>query len=232
MMLWHRNACPVTGPLWGKSTSHWWIPLKKGQQCKALMFSLMYTWKNGWTNTGKANGLRHHVIVMNSRNITMSCKILWCLKGVKYVFVINGFKVSNHPSFWHTLQQQYPWSAHQIWRPHDNFLISNLAASDSEKSYHNMSVCLVSRGPQDAIKHPWNWKWTSLVYKMACHMFKVSPKPIQDYGIGLHLFNTCPSGHISHPDPELSKKATKYITQWKTNIYIFFQLQVFRYVIS
>ena len=28
----------VTGPLWGESTDHWWIPLHKGQWCGALCF--------------------------------------------------------------------------------------------------------------------------------------------------------------------------------------------------
>ena len=28
---WHGKVFHITGPLWGESTSHWWIPLTKGQ---------------------------------------------------------------------------------------------------------------------------------------------------------------------------------------------------------
>ena len=30
MMSWHENTFHITGPLWGESTSQWWIPLTKG----------------------------------------------------------------------------------------------------------------------------------------------------------------------------------------------------------
>ena len=39
------SAC-ITGPLWGESTSHWWIPHTKGQWCRSLIFSLLSAWTN------------------------------------------------------------------------------------------------------------------------------------------------------------------------------------------
>ena len=30
MTSWHGNIFHITGPLWGESTCHWWIPLTKG----------------------------------------------------------------------------------------------------------------------------------------------------------------------------------------------------------
>ena len=38
MTSWHGNALHITGPLWGESTGHQWIPLTKGQQCGSLIF--------------------------------------------------------------------------------------------------------------------------------------------------------------------------------------------------
>ena len=37
-----------------------WIPHKKVQWRGAFMFSLIYAWINGWTNTGEAGDLRCH----------------------------------------------------------------------------------------------------------------------------------------------------------------------------
>ena len=34
----------ITGPLWGESTSDWWIPLIKGQLCGALLILLLSAW--------------------------------------------------------------------------------------------------------------------------------------------------------------------------------------------
>ena len=49
----------ITGPLWGESTSHLWIPLMKVQWCGALMFSLICAWTNSWANNRAAGDLRH-----------------------------------------------------------------------------------------------------------------------------------------------------------------------------
>ena len=36
----------ITGPLWGESTSHWWIPLKKGKYDGAFMLFWVLAWIN------------------------------------------------------------------------------------------------------------------------------------------------------------------------------------------
>ena len=51
------NIFRVTGPLLRESTGHRWIPLK-GQWRRALMFSLICPWTNGWANNRNAGVLR------------------------------------------------------------------------------------------------------------------------------------------------------------------------------
>ena len=41
------------------STSHPWIPCRNSQ-CRALMFSLLLSWKIHWTNSHVTSSLRHH----------------------------------------------------------------------------------------------------------------------------------------------------------------------------
>ena len=41
---WHGNAFGFTGPLCRESTGNRWIPSTKGQQCGALIFSLLLGW--------------------------------------------------------------------------------------------------------------------------------------------------------------------------------------------
>ena len=62
---------PRYWPLCGEFTSPRWIPKHKGQWRLALMFPLIYTWKNGWVNNRKTGDLRRHrshydVIVMTT----------------------------------------------------------------------------------------------------------------------------------------------------------------------
>ena len=54
------NIFRVTGHLCGEFTGDRWIPRKKGQWLRALMFSLFFAWINGWANNGEAGDLRHH----------------------------------------------------------------------------------------------------------------------------------------------------------------------------
>ena len=54
------NIFRVTGPLCGEFTGHRWIPRTKGQLRGALMFSLIYTWTNGWVNNRDAGNLKLH----------------------------------------------------------------------------------------------------------------------------------------------------------------------------
>ena len=56
------NIFRVTGPLWGESTCLRRIPLTvdsphKGQWHRALLFSLLCAWRNGWANNGDAGDL-------------------------------------------------------------------------------------------------------------------------------------------------------------------------------
>ena len=50
----------VTGPLWGESTGHRWIPLHKDQWRGAWIFSVICAWTNGWANNRDAGDLRRH----------------------------------------------------------------------------------------------------------------------------------------------------------------------------
>ena len=59
----------VTGPLCGEFTGHRWNPPHEGQWRRALMFSFICAWLNGWVNNREAGDLRRHrahydVIVM------------------------------------------------------------------------------------------------------------------------------------------------------------------------
>ena len=47
---WWHGCTYITGHLWGESTSDWWIPLTKGQQFIAFIFSLLLAWTSCWTN--------------------------------------------------------------------------------------------------------------------------------------------------------------------------------------
>ena len=38
MMLWHGNASQTTVPLWGESTSHWWIPSQRHSNVELCCF--------------------------------------------------------------------------------------------------------------------------------------------------------------------------------------------------
>ena len=52
----------VTGPLCGEITSHRWIP-HKGQWRRALMFSLICVWINGWVNNRHMTSLGHNELI-------------------------------------------------------------------------------------------------------------------------------------------------------------------------
>ena len=77
------NPFRVTGPLCGEFTGHRWIPRTwRG----ALMFTLMYAWRNGWANNRDAGDLRRHrahydVTVMtrwHHDNETLSASLAIC----------------------------------------------------------------------------------------------------------------------------------------------------------
>ena len=81
------NIFRVTGPLWRKFPGHRWIPLTKAS--RALRFSLICAWTNGWANNRDAGDLRHHrahydVSVMN-----------WC----HYFFLFYGLPHEQPPDY-------------------------------------------------------------------------------------------------------------------------------------
>ena len=49
MTSWHGSSSCITGPLYGETTCHRWIPLTKGQYCWPFMFSLLLAWSSCWT---------------------------------------------------------------------------------------------------------------------------------------------------------------------------------------
>ena len=54
---WHGNTFRVTAPLWGESSDHQWIPIKKWQLYRALIFSLKLA-----INNGVSSGRRQAII--------------------------------------------------------------------------------------------------------------------------------------------------------------------------
>ena len=50
----------ITGPLWGESTGHRWLPFTKACDAELWCFSLICAWTNGWANNGDASDLRCH----------------------------------------------------------------------------------------------------------------------------------------------------------------------------
>ena len=60
MKSWHGDIFHITGPLWGESSSHQWIPHSKGRKCRSLMFSLVLAWTCSWKKNWVASGLICH----------------------------------------------------------------------------------------------------------------------------------------------------------------------------
>ena len=54
MMYWHGNVDCITGPLWVVDSPH------KGQQCRALIFSLLLGWTSCWTDRQVTSDFRWH----------------------------------------------------------------------------------------------------------------------------------------------------------------------------
>ena len=74
----------VTGPLWGESTGHRWIPLTKARDAELRVFSFTCVWTNGWVNNRDACDLRRNrphndVTVMSS---LIHCRCGSNLKGI------------------------------------------------------------------------------------------------------------------------------------------------------
>ena len=56
----NRNIFRVTGPLWGKSTSHRWIPLTKASNAELSYIFFMRTWTNGWAKRPDAGAFNRY----------------------------------------------------------------------------------------------------------------------------------------------------------------------------
>ena len=53
------NISRVTGPLWGESTGHRWIPPQR-PETRSFDVSLICAWTNGWASNRDTGGLRRH----------------------------------------------------------------------------------------------------------------------------------------------------------------------------
>ena len=100
MMSSNGNFFCITGPLWGESTGHWWIPLTNASDTKIwCLFSLMRTWRNcsinGSANNGDDGDLREiHWWLVDSPQLwprdaiwwlsfgsAVAQEVAWCLKA-------------------------------------------------------------------------------------------------------------------------------------------------------
>ena len=89
MTLWNGNTFHITGPLWGQSISHWWIPFTKGQQCGTFDF-FMSAQTSCSTNIHLTSDLRWwrscDISVMNSWNNTLQRKKdVLCFRPLLYL---------------------------------------------------------------------------------------------------------------------------------------------------
>ena len=76
------NIFRVTGPLWGESTGHRWIPFTKASDTELWCFLLICAWTNGWANNQDAGYLRRHrghydVTAMLNTKLVPAC---WCMQ--------------------------------------------------------------------------------------------------------------------------------------------------------
>ena len=60
MTLSNENIFGVTGPLWGESTGHRWIPLEKASDAELWCFLWSAAWTKGWTSNRDAGDFRRH----------------------------------------------------------------------------------------------------------------------------------------------------------------------------
>ena len=92
------NIFRVTDHLWGESTGDRWIPSQKAVTRRALVFSLIWAWTNGWVSNRYAGDVRHcrsdyDVTVMNWYNcleillthtyIYVYRQVISCIKSIE-----------------------------------------------------------------------------------------------------------------------------------------------------
>ena len=56
----NKNIFRGTGPMWGESSGHRWIPPTKASGAELLMFSLIGARTNGWAHNRDADDFGHH----------------------------------------------------------------------------------------------------------------------------------------------------------------------------
>ena len=72
------NIFCVTGPWWGDSIGHRWIPLSRARDAE-LWCRLICAWTNGWANNRNASDLRRHRADYNQTVMTNG---QWCYLAV------------------------------------------------------------------------------------------------------------------------------------------------------
>ena len=97
----HRNTSHITGPLWGESTSHRWIPLTKGRWCRAFILYILLAPTSCWTNWLVAGDLGYHeahVTSLLSESIIFfdNDKLWYSIKHQQIEARQNGHHVANN----------------------------------------------------------------------------------------------------------------------------------------
>ena len=77
----NRNSFRVTGPLWGETTGHRWIPLTKASEAELWCFLST----NGWANNWDAGDLRRHSA--HYRSLLRHCNDLKRMPDTSVYFV-------------------------------------------------------------------------------------------------------------------------------------------------
>ena len=89
-MSWPGNTFHITDPLWEESTSHWWIPLIKGQWCRDLMFPLWLVKLSCWITVELSvisDDLMLTIMIEPYDNnfFFQFVQSHWCIKSMEYV---------------------------------------------------------------------------------------------------------------------------------------------------
>ena len=99
------NIFRVTSSLCGEFTGRRWIPLTKGNQPGALMFSLTCAWTNGWTNNWDPIDLRRH---RAHYDVTVMIKVMDFHLQFCYVYNLvksSDFLLSRRPPSYSTFEK-------------------------------------------------------------------------------------------------------------------------------
>ena len=140
------NIFRITGPLWGESTGHRWIPSQRPMTW-SFMFSLIYALTNGWANNRDAGNLRRH------------------LAHYDVTVVLKNLHAANYTS-------SMAFSLHRQVITSDKCIIkmSWLIRKQNGRHFVDFQLvisglwCMYWLGPEQAIKHDLNQCWASLVY--------------------------------------------------------------------